>query len=185
MDRLVYDINVLNNFCRKFCKIIDKYTEYIIVSGFVAIASGRVRGTEDIDMIIKPLDKEYFIRLHNSLAKNGFVAVQSDDPIELYSYLKKKTSIRYTLKDKPVPEMEVKFAKDELDYYQIKTKIKIPLTNVDVWFGSINMNIAFKEELLKSPKDIEDSKHLRIVYSEFVDESEIRKIKEMIRRYRL
>ena len=81
--------------------------------------------------------------------------------------------------------MEVKFAKDDLDYYQIKTKIKIPLTNVDVWFGSINMNIAFKEELLKSPKDIEDSKHLRIVYSEFVDESEIRKIKEMIRGYRL
>ena len=92
-----------------------------------------MRGTEDIDMIIKPLDKEHFIRLHNALAKNGFVAVQSDDPIELYSYLKEKTSIRYTLKDKPVPEMEVKFAKDDLDYYQIKTKIKIItkyLTNI-------------------------------------------------------
>lgn len=185
MDRQVYDVNILNNFCGKFCKIIDKYTEYIIVSGFVAIASGRIRGTEDIDVIIKPLDKESFIKLHKTLVKNDFVAVQSDDPADLYSYLKEKTSVRYTLKDKPVPEMEVKFAKDELDYYQIKTRTKIPLTGLDIWFGSINMNIAFKEELLKSQKDIEDAKHLRIAYSDIINEDEIRNIKKMIKRFRL
>lgn len=185
MDRYVYDKNILNNFCKKFCKIIDKYTEYIIVSGFVVIASGRIRGTEDVDMIIKPLNEESFVKLHKALYKNGFVAIQSDNPLDLYSYLKEWLSIRYTLKDKPVPEMEVKFAKDELDHYQIKTKIKLPLTGLDVWFGSINMNIAFKEELLKSPKDIEDAKHLRIVYSELVDEGKIINIKKMIRRYRL
>jgi len=37
------DRNILDKFCIDFCKIIEKYTKYIIVSGFVAIASGGVR----------------------------------------------------------------------------------------------------------------------------------------------
>ena len=32
------------------------------------------------------------------------------------------------------------------------------------------MNIAFKEQLLKSDKDIEDAQHLRIIYSDALDE---------------
>jgi hypothetical protein len=186
MDRTVADKNILNDFCIKFCRIIDKYTKYIIVSGFVAIASGRIRGTEDIDMIITPIDTITFKKLHRDLLKHNFVAMQGDNPEELYAdYLKCNLSLRYTLKNSPVPEMEVKFAKDILDSYQIKARVKLPLTKLDVWFGSINMNIAFKEELLKSPKDLEDSRHLRIVYAEMVDEKEIDKIKRMIKRYRL
>ncbi len=54
-----------------------------------------------------------------------------------------------------------------------------------MWFSNININIAFKEEYLKSPKDMEDAKHLRIVYSEMVDEEEITNVKQLIRRIRL
>jgi hypothetical protein len=185
MTRDVSDMNILSRFCIDFCKIIEKYTEYIVVSGFVAIASGRIRGTEDIDMIIKPISEETFNRLHDDLINKGFVAMQSDNPKELYEYLKENLSLRYTLENVPVPEMEVKFSKDKLDEYQIKTKTKLPLTNLEIWFSSINMNIAFKEELLKSSKDLEDAKHLRIIYKELVDEVEISKIKKMIRDYRL
>ena len=185
MTRQIADKNILNEFCIKFCKIIGKYTDYIVVSGFVAIASGRVRGTEDIDMIIVPLDKRKFSLLHNNLIKEGFVAMQSNNAVELFSYLTENLSLRYTFKDQPLPEMELKFVKDALDEYQMNTRIKLPLTGMDIWFSSINMNIAFKERLLKSPKDLDDAKHLRIVYSELVDESEINHIKKMIKRYRL
>ena len=185
MKRDISDINILNRFCMDFSKIIEKYTEYIVVSGFVAIASGRIRGTEDIDMIIKPISEDTFGRLHNDLKDNGFVAMQSDNPKELYEYLKEHLSLRYTLKDSPVPEMEMKFSKDKLDEYQLETRTKLKLTDLDVWFSSVNMNIAFKEKLLKSPKDLEDARHLRIIYKEQVDEAEIIKIKKMIQRYRL
>lgn len=186
MIRSTSDINLLSDFCKKFCNIIDKHTEYIIVSGFVAIASGRIRGTEDIDMIIRPINENEFIKTHNELISKGFIAMQGDNPEELYNeYLKDYLSLRYTFKDSPVPEMEIKFSKDKLDEYQLKTKTKLPLTNIDIWYSSINMNIAFKEELLKSQKDLEDAKHLRIIYSEKVDEKEIKKIKQMIKKYRL
>ncbi len=185
MERAVKNLNILSRFCEEFCKIINKYCRYIVVSGFVAIASGRTRGTEDIDLIIEKVDLNKFKELFKELEKNGFVCMQSENPEEAYDYLKDKLSIRFTWKDKPLPEMEVKFAKDELDAYQLKNRIKLELTGLDVWFSNINVNIAFKEELLKSPKDLEDAKHLRIVYSEMVKEGEISEIKKIIRRLRL
>ena len=49
MDRRVSDRNILDEVCTKFCKILERHCKYIVVSGFVAISSGRTRGTEDID----------------------------------------------------------------------------------------------------------------------------------------
>lgn len=186
MERKIYDKNILNDFCIKFCKVIEKYTKYIIVSGFVAIASGRTRGTEDIDIIIERVNKDVFNKMHNDLKKNSFIAIQGDNAEVLYEdYLSSNLSLRYTLSDRPLPEIELKFVKDLLDGYQLKTRTKLPLTGLDLWFSSINMNVAFKEEYLKSPKDIEDAKHLRFVYQGLIDEKEINKIKQMIKRYRL
>ena len=47
------------------------------------------------------------------------------------------------------------------------------------------MNVAFKEEYLKSDKDKEDAKHLRKIYQDQINEDEINKIKEMIKKLRL
>ena len=175
--------NILDRFCIDFCKIVEKHCKYIIVSGFVAISSGRIRGTEDIDMIIEKLDIEKFKQLHKDLIKNNFVCMQSDSEQEIYDYLKDNLSVRYTYKNKPLPEMEVKFAKDYLDDYQLKNRVKLEITNLDVWFSSIETNIAFKEELLKSPKDLEDAKHLRRMFT--VNEKEIDNIKQLIKKLRL
>ena len=185
MNREIKDLNILSKFCEEFCNIIDKHCQYIVVSGFVAIASGRTRGTEDIDMIIEKISYEKFKEIFKELKENNFICMQSDGAEEIYDYLKEKTAVRFTWKNKPLPEMEIKFAKDQLDEYQLKTKTKLELTSLDVWFSNINVNIAFKEELLKSPKDLEDARHLRIVYAEIINEEEIEKVKEMIKTLRL
>ncbi len=185
MERAIKDKSLLDKFCLEFCKIVEKHTPYIIVSGFLAIASGRVRGTEDIDMIIPRVTQTIFSKLHDDLAKHNFVCVQSAASLEIYSYLAENMSVRYTWKDKPVPEMEIKFAKDMLDTIQLQTRQKLSLTGLDVWFSSIAMNIAFKEEYLKSDKDMEDAKHLRLVYSDKIDEKEIQEIKKLIKKIRL
>ena len=83
------------------------------------------------------------------------------------------------------PVLELKFAKDELDDDQIRMRTKLPLTGMDVWFSTIETNIAFKEELLKSPKDIEDARHLRLVYEGKLNIVALEKIKKDIRRLRL
>ncbi|MFH1053463.1 MAG: hypothetical protein V1740_03535 [Candidatus Woesearchaeota archaeon] len=183
--RGVDDKNILDEFCIRFCNIVEKHCKYIIVSGFVAISSGRARATEDIDMIIEKMKFDKFENLHKCLIKDGFVCMQSDSSKVIFDYLDDNVPVRYTLQDEPLPEMEIKFAKDDLDNSQLKTRIKLPLTGLDIWFSSINMNIAFKEELLKSEKDLKDAEHLRKIYPEMVNDVEINNIKEMIKRKRL
>ena len=186
MERGTGDRTILDQFVIDFASIVEKYAKYIVVSGFVALAHGRSRATEDIDMIIERLDIQHFSKLHQSLVKSGFECIQSDNPEEIFDeYLKNNTSIRYVKKGTFVPEMEIKFSKDELDDYQIKTRKKLELTGLDIYFSSIEMNIAFKEELLKSEKDIKDAAHLRIVYSGKLNNTEIEKIKQLIRKFRL
>ena len=186
MNNQVDDRKILDNFCIDFCKIIEKYTKYIVVSGFVAIASGRTRGTENIDMIMEKVSEEEFIKLHKELTQSGFVCMQSDNPKEIYNlYLLAKISVRYTYKNQLVPQMEIKFTRDELDKYQIITREKLPLTGLNIWFSSVNMNIAFKEEYLKSDKDLEDARHLRIIYEKNVNENEIKKIKGMLKKRKI
>ena len=76
--------------------------------------------------------------------------------------------------------MEIKFPKDELDEEQLRERVKLPLTGVDVYFSSIESNIAFKEEYLKSEKDLEDAAHLRIIYEDKINEDKIDEIKKKI-----
>jgi hypothetical protein len=181
----VGDKTILEKFTADFIRVVEKYAKYIIVSGLVAILHGRSRGTEDIDIIIERIDLNTFTKLHKNLLKNNFECLQSKKVEEIYKYLKDNLSVRYIKKGYFVPQVELRFAKDELDNYQLKTRKKLPFTGTDFYFSSIEMNIAFKEELLKSDKDLEDARHLRIIYSDKIDESEIEKIKKEIRRLRL
>ena len=81
--------------------------------------------------------------------------------------------------------MEIKFSKDKLDEEQLETRQKLEFTGLNVYFSSIESNIAFKEELLKAEKDLEDARHLRIIYEGKIDEDKINKIKAQIGLYRL
>ena len=124
--RIVDDRTILDEFVESFCKVINKYVKYFICSGFVAIAHGRTRGTEDIDMVIEKIPEKTFTEMHKSLVENGFVCIQSDDPEEIFTiYLENGDSIRYVWDEEGYfpPEMEIKFPKDELDVEQLKLRV--------------------------------------------------------------
>lgn len=186
LERKIGDRNILDKFAEDFCNIVEKHCRYIVVSGFVAISHGRTRATEDIDLIIEKIDLNTFEKLHEDLVSVGFECLQSENFKTLFEiYLKDGISIRYVRKGQMLPEMEMKLAKDSLDEMQIETRVKLPLTGLDIYFSSIEMNIAFKEELLKSDKDILDAKQLREVYLDKIDEAEIDRIKTLIKKLRL
>jgi len=185
MKREVSDKNILDRFVDDFVKVIEKHCKYIVVSGFVSISHGRSRGTEDIDMIMEKLTLDKFIFLNKDLDRAGFECLQSSKVEDIYDYLVRKDSVRYVRKGNFLPEMELKFVKDELDELQIVTRTKLPLSGLDIYFSNIEMNIAFKEELLKSDKDIEDARHLRLIYEDKISETLINDFKKMIRKWRL
>lgn len=186
MEREVSDRTILDDFTESFCKVVEDHCKYIICSGFVAISHGRSRGTEDIDMIIDKISFEEFDKLHKDLIENKFICIQSENTKSIYEdYLILGDSVRYTPNDNMLPEMEVKFAKDEIDNFQLNSRIKIPFTGLDVYFPKIEEAIAFKEEYLKSEKDLEDARHLRIVYEEELDEDYINEFKKKINKIKM
>lgn len=178
----VADKNILDEFTTEFCSIVEKHCKYVIVSGYLAIATGRTRGTEDIDILIEKLPEEDFIRLHNDLL-NKFEVIGLEDltPKELYDeYVKANIPIRYVWYGKILPNMEFKLVKNVIDEECLKTRNKIDLAISDVYFSNIELQIAYKENYLKSDKDIEDARHLRYVFEGEIDKTKILQYKSMI-----
>lgn len=185
MRRGVSEKNILDLFVEDFCRIVKGHCKYILFSGFVAIAHGRSRATEDIDIIIEKLSGEDFISLHEDLVGHGFECMQSYNVKVIYrDYLREGSSVRYTRKGKFLLEMKLKFSKDELDEEQIDSRQKIPFTKLDVYFSSIEGNIAFKEKFLGADKDLEDAQRLRIIYEGELNEEKIKSLKKRIREKR-
>jgi hypothetical protein len=186
MDRAVSG-NILLEFVSEFISVVDKNNlKYIIVSGFVAIAHGRSRGTEDIDLIIEKISFNKFESFFNDLINAGFECLQGVNAKELFEdYLLENLSIRFVKKGTFVPDMELKLEKDFLDKTQLNERKKLPLTGMPFYFSSIETNIAFKEELLKSEKDLEDAKHLRTIYEGELNEKKIIELKKLIKKFRL
>ncbi len=50
----------------------------------MAIAHGRSRGTEDVDIIIERIKKDAFIKMHKDLLLAGFECIQSEYPEVIY-----------------------------------------------------------------------------------------------------
>ena len=180
---IIEDKNLLKQFTLEFCKIVEKHTKYMIISGFTAIATGRTRGTEDIDIIIEKIDFKTFEELHKDLTRI-FEPFETDKLEEIYQRLDEGTNIRYVYKNTLLPNMELKFAKDKVDEVGLLNRIQIPLTNLDIYFGPVSSTIAFKETILTSKKDQEDAIHLREAFEGEIDEAEVKYFKELIKRYR-
>jgi hypothetical protein len=60
IDRELTELDV---FVKDFLDIIKEYTDYLVVSGFVNIYTGRTRGTENVDIIFPIFDEKRFIQL--------------------------------------------------------------------------------------------------------------------------
>ncbi len=95
MRRDIKERTILDTFAEDFANVVEKHAKYVIVSGFVAIAHGRSRGTEDIDIIIERIEKDVFTKMHNDFLREGFECIQSENPEVIYDdYLKDMASVR-------------------------------------------------------------------------------------------
>jgi hypothetical protein len=61
------ELTDLDLFVKNFLSVLKKYSDYLVVSGFVSISTGRTRGTEDVDVIFPQMEKEKFLQLFNAL----------------------------------------------------------------------------------------------------------------------
>jgi len=158
------EITKIDEFVINTMGIIEKYINYSIIGGYVSIFFGRSRATEDIDVFIEDLGLDKFEKLYKEFKQKGY-EFTIDDAKSLYKdYLMEKLSIRIWEKGFPLLNLEVKIAKSPAQKMAINERIKINLKNITLHFGPIEGQIAYKRYILKGQKDLEDARHLEIVF---------------------
>lgn len=174
-------VNELDRFVLKFIKILEKHTDYVIVSGYVAIVMGRNRATDDIDVIIPKIGKDKLGLLHEDLIKDGYWCLNSSDLDDLYELLVSKSSIRFAIKPLASPNVELKFSKDIYDYAALENTVIIKFDGEELKTSFFELQIAYKEEVLKSNKDLEDARYIRLIAKGHLDEDLISYYQKQLR----
>jgi len=177
------DLTELDIFLRDFLNILKKHSDYLVVSGFVSIATGRTRGTEDIDMLVPVMKKEKFERFFNELNEKRFWCYQGDSVNEVYLYVKDMKNIRFAKKDEMFPNIEFISINEtrKAKYFEFTHPQKIKIKDFEFKIPPIEFEILYKEIILKGKKDIEDARHLRIFFSDIVNNKKFEEYEKIIR----
>jgi hypothetical protein len=166
--KLVKELNDLDKLVIDFVRILDRNKiKYVLVSGYVSILFGRSRSSEDIDIIVKKIPKRKFSVLWEDLSKKNFECFVPDNFENAYDkYLMKQTSIRFSRKNQPIPNIEFMFPKaEDLDNWVLKNGKEVRLNRYVLKISPIELQIAYKL-FLGSKKDIEDARHLYQLFEE-------------------
>jgi len=158
------------------CRILDiltPYTPYVIVSGYVAILFGRTRSTEDVDLLIPVCDISTFLQLHDKFIEQGYEFLNAEDGHGLHSILTSGSGIRLSEKNAFIPNIEIKFIRNESDAYSFNNRLPLIMNDRTFWIGPLEMQIAYKY-WLGSEKDIEDAIYIREITRDFIDEDLLR-----------
>jgi hypothetical protein len=173
-------LTLLDQFVLDFIRILEPLTPYVIVSGYVAILFGRSRGTEDVDILVPSLEKEVFQKLHDALQEAGFEFLNAEDAIGLHDMLTKKMGIRIARKEQFIPNIELKFLKDEVDRMVLLDRLEVSLPDANFFISPIGIQIAYKL-YLGSRKDIEDALYLWEIFKEDLDHASLKKYMQIFK----
>jgi len=156
-------ITKLDQFAFDVIDVLKKYTNYVIISGYVSIFFGRSRATEDIDMFIDEIKYDKFLKMYNEFIAKGF-EFTIDNPAKLYN--------DYLLR------MEIKIARKTSQKLILNNPIKVNVNDREIFFSKIESQIAYKRYISASEKDLEDARHLEIVFED-IDKEKIKYYKRI------
>ncbi|MFC6988117.1 hypothetical protein ACFQJD_04145 [Haloplanus sp. GCM10025708] len=171
--------NQLDELALEFSSILDDFgIEHVYVSGYVAILTGRARATEDIDVLIEPIDAGTADALRSELAARGFwgPAMPLDN---LYGMLSNGDNIWVAPDGQVAPHLEVKFVRDEFDEASLRHAITARIGGETLPIGPLELQIAYKL-YLGAQKDFEDAVHLYTLFEKRLSDQRLQKWAEKL-----
>jgi len=153
----------------------------VIVSGYVSILLGRARASEDIDIIIPKIPLSTIKKLVHDLKEKGFYCINEEKDSDIFECLTEGIAIRFAKQNTVIPNIEMNWAKNTIDDLTLQTPLTVILPRGTLRISPLELQIAFKEIMLKSPKDREDARHLRKVAEGYLDNKLLQHYKEILR----
>ncbi len=159
----------MDNFVLDFTDmLIRNDIKYVIVSGYVAILFGRNRMSEDVDFLIEPISFEKFQRFWSEMEKKH-ECLNTSNSYEAYNdYLGNHHAVRMARKGSFIPNIEIKFVKNDLDRYSLEHRKHVKLIEKSLYISPIELQIPYKL-FLGSEKDIEDARFLFKLFKNELD----------------
>jgi hypothetical protein len=155
------ELTELDRFVRDFLHALN--SDYLVVSGFVSIATGRTRGTEDVDILFPLMHKAAYQEVFDRILDAGFWCYQGDTLQVVYEYVQELKHIRFARKDQIFPNIELIPINEskKAQWFEFKHPQKMRVGRWEFKIPPIEFEILYKELVLGSKKDIQDAKHLR------------------------
>jgi hypothetical protein len=161
----------LDTFVFSFLSHLGKNVEYVIISGYIPILFGRTRGTEDVDLFIEKIGRKTFLKIYDELLSDDFYFLNPEDEQGLYEMLLDKLAIRAAKNDTIIPNIELKFIKDDIDAYTMQHKKELVINKKhQLYISPFEVEIPYKL-YLGSEKDIADALYLFEIFKEYLDRS--------------
>ncbi|MDP2766676.1 MAG: hypothetical protein Q8O41_04380 [Candidatus Methanoperedens sp.] len=161
-DKIIFDreLSLLDSFVLSFTEhLVMNKIKYVIISGYVAILFGRSRISEDVDILIEHISFEKFLKFWSEIDKN-YECLNTGNSYEAYNdYLENHHAIRIAKKGSFIPNIELKFVKNDLDRYSLDHRRHIKLADRSLYLSPLELQIPYKL-FLGSEKDIEDARFL-------------------------
>ena len=161
-DKIIFDreLSLLDRFVLSFTEYLEKNNiKYVIISGYVAILFGRSRMSEDVDIFIENITFEKFLKFWSGI-EQSYECLNTGNSYEAYNdYLKNHQAIRIANKGSFIPNIELKFVKNDLDRYSLENRRQVKLADKSFYLSPLELQIPYKL-FLGSEKDIEDARFL-------------------------
>ena len=125
---------------------------------------------------------EEFEKLERDLIKGGFFCINAEKIEDIFSYLSEGLAVRFSRKNKPIPNFEVKFPKNKIDEETFEDFVIVKIGKEKIKISSLERQIAFKRYFLKSEKDTEDALHIEEIFKEQFNYNKINKLRCIIER---
>ena len=126
------ELSELDKFAIDFTNILKKHTNYVIVGGYVAILLGRARASEDIDVITPRIDFATFEMLYQDIKKNDFYCLNAEKESEVFEYLEDNLAVRFAINNTMIPNIELKWAKNDFDKIALEKTLDVKIRNKSV-----------------------------------------------------
>ncbi|QXJ29033.1 hypothetical protein J5U23_01902 [Saccharolobus shibatae B12] len=134
---------------QRLVKALEKANcRYVIVGGLIAIHYGRNRITQDIDVVV---DTDKVELLISALKDKGFEFSER----ELLEAFKERSRVTLFFPGNIFFHIDLKFAKDELDYEVLNGRIRGELLGIPCWIESVE-DIVVAKLIYGSSQDEED-----------------------------
>ncbi len=177
------DLTELDVFVKTFLDILKQHCNYLVVSGFVSISTGRTRATEDVDVLVEVPTKELFNHIFSDLISSNFWCFQGDDADDVYRYVEHMQNIRFARINELFPNIELIFIDESkvAQYYEFTHPQTMRIKDFSFKIPPLEFEILYKELVLKGKKDLEDALHLRVLFSDILEKDKFIEIEKIIK----